>query len=104
MGLFDYVRCDIPLPDGKPTPRDLFQTKDFECPYMEHYVITAARRLVKLKALYSGPAWMSTPEDTDLNWHGWLNFYGGLPGEWREFNAKFTDGQLVEIQQVPKPE
>lgn len=100
MGLFDYVRCDAPLPDGKPTPPDLFQTKDFDFPYMERYVITEAGRLVKLKVTYGGPEWMSTPEDKDLNWHGYLNFYGGEVNEWREFNAKFTDGQLVEIVQA----
>ena len=100
MGLFDYVNCAAPLPDGKPTPRDKFQTKDFDCPYMEDYVITASGRLMKLKVIYNGLAGMSTPEDVDLNWHGFLNFYYIDKEEWREFNAKFTDGQLVEIIQI----
>lgn len=43
------------------------------------------------------------PEPTDTNFHGILNFYGG-DGGWREFNAKFTDGQLVSIEQVKETE
>jgi hypothetical protein len=119
MGLLDYVRCDAPLPDGQPTPPDLFQTKDFDAPYMEHYTITAEGRLIAHWVRYEEVplAERPYPNDTgflkwvgsvrvvhivgeDLYWHGYLNFYGGADGEWREFNAKFTDGQLVSIEQV----
>ena len=88
MGMFDYVRCDAPLPDGKPTPASIFQTKDFDDPNMDIFVITDDGRLI-----------CDTPRQATeaLEFHGVLNFYGGLPGEWREFNAKFTDGKLVEI-------
>lgn len=129
MGMFDYVRCDAPLPDGKPTPRDFFQTKDFGLPQMDIYTITAEGRLIehvtrseevpKEERPYWGkPEWFNDDgtesffaflgcirkvpvEDRDMNYHGYLNFYGGDRDEWREFNAKFTDGQLVEIVQVP---
>jgi hypothetical protein len=85
--MFDYVRCDAPLPDGRTTPPDEFQTKDFDHPYLDHYVITQAGRLVL--------------GEKDLNYNGTLNFYGGRSYEgWREFNARFVDGQLVEIEQV----
>ena len=119
MGMFDYIRCDYPLPDGKPTPPDLFQTKDFLVPYMEHYTITAEGRLIAHRVRYEEVPLKERPYpnesgtlkwagslravpigDEDLNWHGYLNFYGGDREERREFNAKFTDGQLVEIVQV----
>ena len=128
MGMFDYVKCDWPLPDGKPTPGDMFQTKDFDEPYMERYTITKEGRLVhhavrtEMVPEHERPNYgkqgyrdangkvtlwglrgsmRAVPiGDVDLNYHGFLNFYGGEGDEWREFNAKFTDGQLVEIKQV----
>jgi hypothetical protein len=43
MGMFDYIRCDYPLPDGwKPSE---LQTKDFNCEMVMH-VITAGGRLM----------------------------------------------------------
>ena len=85
MGLYDHVFCEVDLPDGK-SHQGAFQTKDFEDPYLENYTITKDGRLVKDKR--------------DLNFHGFLNFYtyDDKTDEWREFNAKFTDGKLVEIE------
>lgn len=111
MGLFDYVNCEAPLPDGKPTPPELFQTKDFDNPYLEKYTITKDGRLVhhavdyewiKDEAAPLGYWQRATPAgDVDTNWHGFLNFYdyNTSTKEWREFDAKFTDGKLVEIVQ-----
>lgn len=95
MGLFDDVRCDVPLPDGFEGGRwGQFQTKTFPEPYMEKYTITREGRLLHQPSLKHEP--------TDTNYHGILNFYGGdTEGEWREYNAKFTDGQLVDIALVP---
>jgi len=97
MGMFDDVICEAPLPDGKPGKN--FQTKDFECPYLEKYTITADGRLLR------DDPWWERPKDqpakpADMNFHGVLNFYGynTETEEWREFNAKFTDGKLVEIE------
>lgn len=98
MGMFDDVICEVPLPDGKPGKH--FQTKDFECPYLEKYTITAEGRLIHNRPLYDidPPGTQSGP--IDLNFHGILNFYDydQATGEWREFNAKFTDGKLVSIE------
>ena len=95
MGLFDDVRCDVPLPDGLQGGRwGQFQTKTFPEPYMEKYTITASGRLLHQASL--------TQEAVDTNFHGILNFYGGdTESDWHEYNAKFTDGQLVKIEQVP---
>ena len=97
MGMFDDVVCEVPLPDGKPGKH--FQTKDFEAPYLEKYTITADGRLFRDK-----PWWErkkdDPPDPSDMNYHGTLNFYdyNTETKDWREFNAKFTDGQLVAIE------
>jgi hypothetical protein len=43
MGMFDYVRCEVPLPDG--WAADELQTKDFDCELVTH-VITKEGRLM----------------------------------------------------------
>jgi len=100
MGLFDYVKCEVGLPDGKANDCE-FQTKDFDCPYMETYTITAQGRLVHNAVRYDIDPPDKRTGSIDMNFHGYLNFYGGDDGEWREFNAKFTDGQLIEIVKIP---
>jgi len=131
MGMFDDVRCEAPLPDCFTGVN--FQTKDFACE-MDKYTITKGGRLVrryvadyeptpeseweyvgatdplhqiwhmhsKRKALYA---------ERDTDFHGWLNFYTSegrgnteLPYKWYEYRAKFTDGNLVEIQRVETDE
>ena len=97
MGMFDDVTCHYLLPDGKP-PQP-FQTKTFDEPYLEHYTITAEGRLLRDKPWWTREK--DSPFDpTDTNFHGVLNFYGGDADEWREFDAKFTDGQLMSITEV----
>lgn len=102
MGMFDDVICEVPLPDG--WQHTTFQTKDFDEPYLNKYIIRADGRLV-LKRPWEG----SAPKDTtyvDQNFHGTFNFYSyeGDPNDetpigdrWHEYTAKFTDGQLVSI-------
>ena len=73
--------CDMPLPDG--WKGEGMETKDFDCELAEH-VITKDGRLAH-----------------DPGFHGVVNFYGtDSEGDWHEYNAKFTDGQLVGITQV----
>lgn len=103
MGMFDEVICEVPLPDGWKHP--VFQTKDFEDPYLDKYVIRADGRLIRKKPWYQ----CEISEDTDMNYHGLLRFYSyeGDPNHdtpiddrWHEYEAKFTDGQLVGISVV----
>ena len=49
MGLFDDVKCNMKLPGDIPTEIRRFQTKDFPCPYMDKYEITADGRLLKVR-------------------------------------------------------
>ena len=89
MGMFDDVHVDYPLPDCSYTE---FQTKDLECT-LEQYTISADGKLLS--------------NGVDIAFHGILNFYtyDKSPGErdvaeWYEYDAKFTDGQLVSITRV----
>lgn len=124
MGLFDYVRCQVPLPDGFDGE---LQTKDFDCPYLETYTITNDGRLLERyvsdrqpvpeseweyagdpdplhKIWHEQSKCKSIYADRDTNFHGVLNFYGCAGDrkdgtwEWHEYNAKFTDGKLVSIE------
>lgn len=96
MGMFDTVTCEQPLPDGADSGSLEFQTKDMKFPGLDTYKISRSGRLI-------GP-------DGDMDFHGHLNFYGSSGWrqsqgdnsdyEWHEYDAKFTDGQLVEIVTV----
>lgn len=128
MGMFDDVRCDVPLPDGH--TGQSFQSKDFECE-MSKYTITKDGRLTcryvservpvpenewqyskddpdPLHRLWhESSKWKNVYAERDTNFHGWVNFYNATGSraddtwEWHEYKAKFTDGQLVEIVAVP---
>jgi hypothetical protein len=110
MGLFDDITCEKELPGL--TEKLSFQTKDLDC-MMGSYTITAEGRLIE----HAFGLESRTPEekavsliplfnrvelgDVDTNYHGWLNFYGDdSKGQWHEFNAKFTDGVMVEVVRV----
>ena len=128
MGMFDTVIPEYELPDSPPkqclSGRDLWwQTKDFDCPMMDNYRISAAGRLER-EVGHSEPceAPADTPESLkpfrtqrwvqdgweDMNHHGTLNFYayagygdsakGYDPSLWYEYDATFTDGQLTSIK------
>jgi len=97
MGMFDDVRCEVPLPDG--WEAGVMQTKDLDCE-LAKYVIRSDGRLVKRHPGAYEEA-REYAEDIDLNFHGILNFYGyDAEKEWHEYNAKFTDGTLVKIDAV----
>lgn len=126
MGMFDYIRCEVPLPDGW-KPDGPLQTKDFDCDLVCH-VITKEGRLMleRIDAVHEVPkADRPYPNDDgllgmcgsirtetsvhDSNFHGVVNFYSyegdiNVNHQWHEYNAKFTDGQLVGIETVPDDE
>lgn len=91
MGMFDYIRCEVPLPDGWIS--DELQTKDFDCEMVTH-VITADGRLLldrgdweevpkeerpypdaeDFRALFGSIR--RVPKTVDANFHGVVEFYG----------------------------
>lgn len=153
MGMFDYIRCEVPLPDGwDGGPSGEMQTKDFDCEMVTH-VITKDGRLMleRIDETHLVPKeerpYPDAPDTSILSmcgmlrseksiheskFHGVVNFYGSeyrhmddrpatpqgtmhdgenvsdyttkepLKHIWHEYNAKFTDGRLVEIVAVPR--
>lgn len=118
MGMFDYIQCEVPLPDGW-QPDDL-QTKDFGCEMTTH-IISKDGRLMLDRGYYEEVpkserpypnaepgSWQSilgimrrVHKYEDANFHGVVNFYGGaFKDDWHEYDAKFTNGDLVEIVRV----
>jgi len=121
MGLYDYIKCEVPLPDGF---QGTLQTKDLCCEMVTHTItkngrlicerIDSTELLPKAERDYpdapdgSLRSWIGSirthTSQYDANFHGILNFYG-CEGKgahdhnwrWHEYNAKFTDGNLVEI-------
>lgn len=119
MGMFDYIKCEVPLPDGE-TMHEL-QTKDFECTMAVHTITKDGKLFLDLGHHIETPKDKLPYPDAEpgsfesfcgiITWvpnlveqttfHGWLNFYGHNPaGEWRDYKAKFTDGKLIKIVRV----
>lgn len=119
MGLFDYLRCEMPLPAEWPGEGFRFQTKDTDAQYMEQYTITADGRLVHHAVRYEDvpPAERAYPDakpgslesvvgitrrvptgDVEVLMHGDLQFHD-LDAErgWVSFVARFTEGRCVRI-------
>ena len=123
MGMFDNIRCEVPLPDGFTGE---LQTKDFDCEMVEHVITKDGRMMLcRIDEVQEVPkAERPYPNDDgflglcgsirrimslhDAHFHGVVNFYGsegdpnnrgpGTDYRWHEYNAKFTDGQLVSIE------
>ena len=84
MGLFDYVRCELPLPEGQD---EAYQTKDLDHPAMRRFIITAAGRLV-------AETWDTGPERLiDGRFDGDVHFYGDA----LSYRATFRLGDCQEI-------
>ncbi len=81
MGMFDTIRCDYPLPDA--CTETEFQTKSLDCG-LDTYQLTATGRLLDARG-------------SDTGMHGVLRMYTGDARTWWEYEAKFTDGQLVHL-------
>lgn len=95
MGMFDDVICRRRMPDGH--QQAAYQTKDFNC-LLDTYEITDEGRLIQVEWNEATKEWMFK---RDTHFHGFLNFYTFTKDEkWFEYNAKFTNGQLVEIVAV----
>lgn len=99
MGLFDYVKCEYPLPDGEDGSCLEFQTKDFDDPYMNHYCIRD-----------DGTLWL---EGEQIPFHGDLEFYtsnvngssprgcltrNNEPATFWNYVARFTEGKVTSIK------
>lgn len=122
MGMFDYIKSEMPLPSDPAPPRiEWFQTKDVPTDqlYLEKWIIRADGRLVKLGVRYEDRSDKTLPEDDIMrlagmmtpvaepslnktfgDFHGDLSF-GHFDTETREdwdYIARFTDGVCTGIR------
>jgi hypothetical protein len=119
MGMYDNIICEVSLPDGKPHDGVYFQTKDFNCELVTHTITKDGRLLLeRIDSVETVPKaerpYPDAPDDDimslagsvrthtskhDANFHGIVNFYTLDDDQaWREYYAKFTDGNLVGIE------
>lgn len=125
MGMFDNLKIStnkLPLTDSEKLSigeNPDWQTKDFEC-IMSTAEITEDGELKFLNFRYewdeniksemfflTGKMGGLVTKDEQWielnNYHGYINFYSTVNSIWYEFNAKFTDGQLLNIERVGCP-
>ena len=119
MGMFDYVTVECPV-DGVPNAAAVeWQTKTFDAPFMLHYRITAAGRLLREVVHYEDRSDPTLPPDSpmrfagcmtpihegweDMNYHGDLWMIGDAP-RFQRVVARFTNGALETIAAYPDPE
>lgn len=116
--MFDDVICEAPVP-GRVAP-DGYQTKSFD-PSLDRYTITSDGRLLRTEYdlavvpeedrahAWSPPFRRENKREVEVPFHGLIRFYGFASGrpligydqdDWIEYEAKFTDGRLVEIRDV----
>jgi hypothetical protein len=81
MGMFDYLRCEVPLPDGA-RPAEL-QTKDFDCDMLTHVISSTGQLL------------LDQGEDKKPIDHCGTVFFCG---DGHYYRALFDHGQLVRIE------
>jgi len=94
MGMFDTIYCRRPLPNGRQTSES-FQSKSL-CNCLCVFEITADGRLHELALDDQG---QPVPEKShDTGFHGLMRFYTRTDHELNEYEAKFTDGTLVDLR------
>ena len=117
MGMFDYLRCKMPLPEPCPPSDTLFQTKDTDEQYMETYTITEDGRLIHHAVDYETVPKAERPHpeedgllglrgsirriprgEVEIPLHGDLEFHHYSDDkEWWSYIARFTEGRCVRI-------
>ncbi len=94
MGVYDYLRCEYPLPVGGVNDVE-YQTKDTPSQWCDNYEITKDGRL-RHKEWDGDDKWIY---HDDIS--GEIYFYELFEcGRWLEFCADFLDGVLLEIRLV----
>lgn len=122
MGMFDYIRCEMPLPETDIMPGTIeFQTKDTPDQGMTLYTIKADGRIYwKPYEMVSAPKserpypdaaeddfrsifgsiTRKEKEEEAIDLHGDISFYEFADGNWWEYRARFTEGVCSKIDLV----
>lgn len=106
MGMYDYLRCEMPLPDPE-VQGEMFQTKDTPAQFLDTYVIRADGRLVNeypnLEELpgEDPPFWKRTGPPKEVDWTGTMFFYTlDDDGRWYEYRALVWKGVVKELERA----
>lgn len=108
--MFDNVRCELPMPDGRKIVENSYQTQSLWCS-MDRFTITVAGRLIYHRCRYEGgpdieispgvwiPQYKRVPmEDTDMDYHGDLLIYGTTKDNvMLSYAVRFTHGTVESI-------
>jgi len=124
MGMFDYLFIDtnmLPISDEEKIiigDEPGWQTKNFENIMTEIYITNDGELKINQWEYEVVPKEERPHPDDDglsglvgslrrsnenletIPHHGYVNFYTSISKKWYEFNAKFTDGKLVEIKRT----
>lgn len=105
MGMFDYLICEHPLPDGD-MQKAVFQTKSLDSD-LEYYRISGDGRLYRALGVIGEldpheeeydhlaglPEW-----EGPLPFHGEVTFYDmDKQRQWFEYIARFSEGHLLQL-------
>jgi hypothetical protein len=100
VGMFDWVRCEYPLPDHPRMQRCTFQTKDLDnC--LDMVTIMEDGTLSRIPVA-AGEWGADLPRDVDVAaFSGSIRFYTNTEAcagrDWIEFNAVFINGRLKTL-------
>ena len=99
MGVYDniLVEGDVDLPGLPIGCNRRFQTKSMDR-LMSIFRLTVGGRLIEKIPCSIGYKWR------DTEYHGDVTFYTNHDAKWYEFTARFTDGQLIEMEAAPVKE
>lgn len=112
--MFDTLTVEVELPDGRKPNVYGFQTKSLENILANYKITPYGRLFVRIYDLvYKGeydPGWTKDGETIprfeeenerweDTNYHGIIIFYPAN-GEWVDYKATFTNGQLITIEVI----
>ena len=108
MSVFDYIRCEYPLPSHPQMQDREFQTRSIGFPFMRHYVLTADGRLEHRP---EPNEWQETIDVSvfrgEVRFEDW-EFDPG-PGPYGPdrpyprpitFSALFDEGRLINIKEL----
>lgn len=112
MGMFDYIRVEVLLPDRTEVINEQFQTKSFEN-VMTEYVISENGELYEERWEFEWieddghflKGYLQKVKESYhrvylTDYHGDVIFYGNKPKSdrvWRDYYARFTDGGLTRM-------
>jgi hypothetical protein len=123
MGMYDYIKVKVPLPDGwiPNEEGETLQTKDFDCQLVTHTITEEGKFLFEEIVEYKEVPLTERPFPEANDWRSFvgsvetitnkyflptsktIRFYG-IEGDvntdnwkWHEYRAIFQNGQLTEI-------